>query len=234
MTQDRRIETLKLAEHHGINTWQFHYNDPTLDDFQRLRREGSKLQTLLLADFALMKNWNLLPEAAKMQPLGIAHHGNRTDERFRAGEMHLVRDFLKAVHDVGVPAGISTHNPAVIEYVEENGWPVDYYMTCLYRVTRTAEEARKELGQAPLGETFLERDPERMCEVIRKTPKTCFAFKLLGAGRSVNRSEQLEAAFRFALTHIKPRDAVIVGMFPKFKNEIQENVELVRKITSST
>jgi hypothetical protein len=229
-TQDRRIEVLKAAERAGINTWQVHYNDPTIEDWKRYRAEGGRMNVLLLADFDLMKNWKLLPQVAKLKPIGIGHHGNRTDERFRAGEMNVVHDFTKAVHDAGVPAGVSMHNPAVLAYIEEKGWDVDYYMTCMYRVSRTAEETRAEFGEAPLGEAFMEKDPERMCKMVRQTKRTCFAFKLMGAGRNIGRPESIEGAFRYVLTHIKPQDPVIVGMCPRFKDEIAENVSLVSRI----
>ncbi len=233
MTPERRVQILHRAERTGINTWQVHYHDPTIADLKRYRAEGGKMHWLLLADFDLMKNWKLLAEVAKLGAIAVAHHGNRTDERFRAGQMNLVQDFTKAVHDAGVPAGVSTHNPAVVEYVEEHGWQIDYYMTCMYRVSRTLEETRKELGEAPLGEVYLEKDPERMCRVVRQTRKTCFAFKLLGAGRRIDRPERVEAAFRFVLGNIKPQDACIVGMFPKFRDEIRDNAETVRKICAA-
>jgi hypothetical protein len=127
--------------------------------------------------------------------------------------------------------GLSTHNPAVIDTVESEGWDVDYYQACLYRVTRTPEEARAEFGEAPMGEIYMEKDPERMCKMIRQTKKPCLAFKLLAAGRSINNPE---AAFRFALANIKPTDAVIVGMYPRFKDEVTENAGLVRRIQSTT
>jgi hypothetical protein len=231
-TQDRRIEVLKSAERAGINTWQVHYNGPTVEDWKRYRSEGGNMNVLLLADFDLMKNWKLLPEVAKLKPIGIGHHGNRTDERFRAGQMNIVHDFTKAVHDAGLPAGVSMHNPAVLAYIEEQGWDLDYYQTCLYRVSRTAEEARAEFGESPLLETYMERDPERMTTMVRQTKKTCFVFKLLGAGRSVSRPEAVEGAFRYALTHIKPQDPVIVGMVPKFSDQVAENVAFVKKVCS--
>lgn len=232
-TQDRKMEVLRACEQHGINTWQLHYNDQPIEDFKRYRAEGGRMHLVLLADFELMKNWKLLPEVAKLGPLGIGHHGNRTDERFRTGEKQKVRDFLKAVRDTGVMAGISTHNPGVIDTVESEGWEVDYYQTCLYRVSRTAEEARAEFREAPLGETYMEKDPERMCKMIRQTKKPCLAFKLFGAGRSINTPEQVERALRFAFANIKPTDAVIVGMYPRFKNEPKENCDLVRRILAS-
>ncbi len=231
MTQDRKMEVLHRCEQVGINTWQVHYNDQPMQDIRRYRAEGGKMNIIMLGDFAMMKDLSLVSKVAKeIAPLGIGHHGNRTDERFRNGEMDKVREFLKAVRDSGVMAGISTHNPAVVDTVESQGWDVDYYMTCLYRVSRTPEEARKELGEAPLGETFLEKDPERMCKAIRQTRKPCLAFKVLGAGRNISSGGTIEAAFRFALTNIKPTDAIIVGMFPQFKDEPKENADMVRRI----
>jgi hypothetical protein len=229
-TQDRRMDVLHAAERNGINAWQVHYDTQSMADLARYRAEGGRMQLILLADFELMKNPKLLPEAAKLGPLGIAHHGNRTDERFRNGEKGLVRDFLKAVRDTGVMVGLSAHNPHVFETVESEGWDIDYYQACLYRVSRTAEETRAEFGEAPLGETFMEKDPERMCRVIRETRKPCLAFKLLGAGRASGSPAGVERAFRFAYSNIKPGDAAIVGMFPRFRDEVKENADLVRKI----
>jgi hypothetical protein len=229
-TPDRKMEVLHACEQHGINTWQVHYNDQPMEDFHRYRAEGGRMHLVLLADFELMKNPKLLPEVAKLGPLGIAHHGGRTDERFRNGEKPKVRDFLKMVRDSGVMVGLSTHNPAVIDTVESENWDIDYYQACLYRVTRTTEEARAEFGEAPIGETYMEKDPERMCKMIRQTRKPCLAFKLFGAGRTTGSPEQVERAFRFAFDHIKPTDAVIVGMFPRVHDEVRENTALVNRI----
>ena len=232
-TQDRKMEVLHACEQQGINTWQLHYNDQPMEDFKRYRDEGGQMQLILLADFELMKNPKLLPDVAKIGPLGIGHHGNRTDERFRSGEKQKVKDFLKAVRDTGVMVGLSTHNPGVIDTVESEDWDIDYYQTCLYRVTRTPEEARAAFGEAPLGEPYMERDPERMCKMIRQTKKPCLAFKIFGAGRSVDTPEQIERAFRFAFDHIKPIDAVIIGMYPRFKDQVRENTALVRRLLTS-
>jgi len=232
-TQDRRLEVLHAAERNGITTWQVHYDTQSMADFARYRAEGGKMHVILLADFELMRNPKLLPDAAKLGPLGIAHHGNRTDERFRAGQKGLVRDFLKGIRDTGVMVGLSTHNPAVIDTVESEGWDLDYYQACLYRVTRTPEESREQFGEAPIGETFMEKDPERMCKMIRQTKRPCLAFKLLGAGRTSNTPQQVEKAFRFAYANIKPGDAAIIGMFPKYRDEVKENAELARRILVS-
>lgn len=232
MTQDRRIEILRRCEQAGIRTWQVHYHKQTMEDFQRYRAEGGKMNWFLLADFEMMTDLSLIAKVSKeFKPIGIAHHGNRTDTRFAAGEMEKVREFCKAVRDAGVMVGVSAHNPAVFELIESANWDVDYYQACVYRLTRTREEARKEFGESPLeaGGMFMERDPERMYRIVRQTKRPCLAFKILGAGRNTGNRGQIENAFRFAFENIKPSDAVIVGMCPKFKDEITENVALTVK-----
>ncbi len=233
-TQDKKLEVLKSAERHGIGTWQLHYNDQPLADYLRYRGEGGNMNIVLLADFELMKNPKILPDVvAKMNPLGVGHHGNRTDDRFRAGEKGKVREFCKMVRDTGVMVGVSAHNPAVIDVIESEDWDVDYYQTCLYRVSRTPEEARAEFGESPVGETYMEKDPERMCRMIRATRKPCLAFKVFGAGRRIDSAEERERAVRFALSNIKPTDAIIIGFYPRYSDQIQENTELVRRILSA-
>ena len=34
--------------------------------------------------------------------------------------------------------------------------------------------------------------------------------------------------FEFVLGHIKPTDAVVVGMYPRFTDQIKENADLVK------
>jgi hypothetical protein len=164
------------------------------------------------------------------------HHGEFTDQAYRAQKMDEVREFTKRVRQTGVLVGVSTHKPEVIEYIEEHGWDVDFFMGCVYNRTRTPDELRTLLnGELPLppNEVYLEKDPQRMFAVIRKSKKTCFAFKILAAGRSARTPAELNAAFRAAFAGIKPQDCVIVGHYPRFKNEIQENAERVRSILKS-
>jgi hypothetical protein len=230
MTEDRVVETLRRCEQSGINTWQFHYSPQTLAALKRHRQEGGKLQFIVLSEGELKRNLDLIPEVAKLKPVAIVHHGGVTDERFRAREMHKVEDYLKRVRDTGVMVGLSMHNPHVMEYVEEKGWDIDLYMTCFYRISRTPEESRQACGgKLPLGEVFLEDDPAEMTKRVRQTRKPCLGFKILAAGRSINSPEQVEKAFQFAFSNIKASDAVIVGMYPRYKDEVKENSDLTRR-----
>ncbi|MBE7540829.1 MAG: hypothetical protein M9913_00905 [Bryobacteraceae bacterium] len=231
MTHDRRVETVLRAERAGINTWQLHYHNDTMAMVDALREQGSKIRMFLLSDFELHKDFSLIPPTAKRGFIGMAHHGNRTDEAFRERKMDRVREFVLRVRDTGVMAGVSAHNPEALDYIESAGWPVDYYMTCFYRVSRTVEETRSALGgEAPLGEAFLEGDPDRMTRFVRLTKRPCLGFKVLGAGHRARRREHIETAFRYAFSRMKPSDAVIVGMFPRYRDEVGENVEVARAV----
>jgi hypothetical protein len=132
---------------------------------------------------------------------------------------------------MGVMVGVGTHIPEVIAKIEDEGWDVDFYSGCVYNRLRTQEEWRKLLGGEMMemaNDIYVQSDPQRMYKVIRQTKKPCFAFKILAAGRI--KDDAVPQAFRTAFESIKPTDGVYVGMFPRVKDEVKENAELVHKI----
>jgi hypothetical protein len=66
---------------------------------------------------------------------------------------------------------------------------------------------------------------------MRQTSKPCFAFKVLAAGRI--QEGGVEQAFRTAFESIKPIDGIFVGMFPRARDEVRENAEIVHRILQS-
>jgi hypothetical protein len=72
--------------------------------------------------------------------------------------------------------------------------------------------------------TWYEDDPARMTAVVRQVDKPCFGFKILAAGRACLNERRVREAFKIAFTSIKPIDGVIVGMFPRYVDEIEFNV----------
>jgi hypothetical protein len=234
-TPDNVARTLNQCEQNGINTWQFSHNPRSLADIKRHRAEGGTLQFILLGSGAMEKDLGLIDEFAKLKPIGIVHHGGTTDRRWRNGEQSKIKEYLKRVRDAGVMVGLSTHNPIVVESVEEQGWDVDFFMTCVHNLTRTPEELKKLLGVTPpYGEVFLPDDPVRMFKAVRGTRKTCLVFKILAAGRVTDDPRDIDRAFEFAFANVKPQDAVIVGMYPKFSDQVKENAERVRGILKAS
>lgn len=229
-TPENVLKTVRACEENGINTWQLSDARRGLEDVQRYREQGGKIQWILLSSRRMEEDLSWIPKIARMGPIGIVHHGGTTDRRWRNGEQGKIQDFLKAVRDSGVLVGLSTHNPVVVEEVESRGWDIDFFMCCVYRITRTEQEIVNLLGQRPLGEVYLPQDPPRMFRAIRQSRKPCLAFKILAAGRLTDTPEAIDRAFRFAFENIKPTDAVIVGMYPRYSDQVRENAERVRRI----
>lgn len=164
------------------------------------------------------------------RPIAMVHHGGDTDRLFAAGNSGIVRDYVKAVKDNGILAGVSAHNPDVIKQISDEGWDVDFFMTCFYFLTSklTGEDPNSIL---PVGSySFLRDDPIRMTKVIRQVKQPCLAFKILGAGRLCSSQKSVEAAFKFAFDNIKPTDGVIVGMFPWIFDELGANTKYARDL----
>lgn len=226
-TAQRTADFLRHCETCGINTWQYDHTHKTLAAIRAAREKGCAIQLICL--HAERPFDAPLPEVMKQAPLAVVHHGGVTDALFRTGKAETVHDFVKKVHDAGALAGVSSHCPANIERMAEQEWEVDLFMTCFYYLTRPREEMERDQGKVPVGEPFFESDPDEMTAVVRQVGKPCLGFKVLAAGRRCGNRPTLERAFQYAFSRIKPSDAVIVGMFPLFEDEVAVNAALVRK-----
>ena len=93
------------------------------------------------------------------------------------------------------------------------------------------DSGRRKHGRGTRGgrELYLPSELPKMCDTIRKTTKTCLAFKLFAGGRTSSSPEEVSDVFEYVFGHIKPTDAVVVGMYPRFSDQITENVALVKK-----
>lgn len=230
-TPDRVMALLRRCQEVGINTWQNSYLERTLNDLERFRQEGGILNWLCLGK----GDWDRFPEriddAAKHKPIGIAPHGQTGERLFREKKLSTLTDLLKRIRDHGVLVGLSAHNPALIELAEEKGWDVDYYMCCLYYLSRPRAEYQKLVGSnLPLGEIYLPTDPPRMLQVVQSTRKPCLVYKVLAAGRRTDSPAEIKRCFETALASIKPTDAMIVGMMQQQSDQVGENAALVREI----
>jgi hypothetical protein len=229
-TPERVIALLKRCEQAGLNCFQNSYAEHSLQDLDRYRADGGSMHWLCLGK----PDWDQHPEniadAAKHKPIGIAPHGSLGDRLHREKKFEVLNDLLKRIRDTGVLVGLSAHNPALVELAEEKGWNVDYYMCSLYNRTRPREELQKLLGNdLPLGEIYLPSDPPRMFKVVQSVKKPCLIYKVLAAGRRIASKAEIRECFKAALDNIKAQDALIVGMYQQFGDQVGDNAALVRE-----
>ncbi len=227
-TPDRVCQTLLQCQQNGVNAYQHLHRDRPMADLDLFRSQGGQMH-LIAVDIEMRPVEETVKRSGAM---ALYHHGEITDVLFRNGQMDKAQEYTKKLRQAGVRVGVGTHKPEVVEYVEEHGWDVDFYVLCAYNRTRTSEEIRKLLGVLPVpaSELYLETDPPHAYEVARKTSKTCFLFKVLAAGRAARFPEDVDKAFKLAFDSIKPQDCIVVGMYPRFHDEVKDNCDRVRRI----
>ena len=155
-TPERICQTLLQCQQNGINAYQYAHNPASLEHLEMFRSKGGNMH-LIAVDAAI----GAVEETVRRSKAGaLYHHGEVTDKLFRAGQMDKVQEYTKKVRQTGVRVGIGTHKPEVVEYAEEHGWDVDFYVLCAYNRTRTPEEIRKLLGVLPVpaNELYIDTD----------------------------------------------------------------------------
>jgi hypothetical protein len=227
-TVERTVEFLQNCQRAGITAWQFDHTEKGVAALQKARESGSKMKFICLHAERVFDApiQNVIDDTG---PIAIVHHGGVTDAMFRAGKEQKVHDFVKKVHDHGILAGVSAHNPENIKRIADQGWENDLFMTCFYYVTRPREQQEEKLGKVTVGEPFFESDPVEMTAVARQVDQPCLGFKILAAGRRCWSKPSVEKCFRFALENLKPIDGVIVGMFPVYHDEVADNAAYTRQ-----
>jgi hypothetical protein len=177
--------------------------------------EGGQIQWIAQTASELASTVNNVRQIASYGAVACYHHGSRTDSLYKEGKIDSVKDAISAIKDTGMPAGLGTHNPEVIRYAEDNHFDVDFYMMAFYNLSKR-------------GEVYLSEDRESACKVIQEVNKTFLAFKIMAAGRN-----EPEEAFRYAYQNIKPKDAVVIGVFSKYHpDQVRENTEFVKRFSN--
>jgi hypothetical protein len=227
-TAENVKKLLRRCEQAGINAWQSRGDRHILRLLNEYRLEGGSLQWIAQTATELANiPAHIRSIAATAKPIAIYNHGSHTDTHWKLGRMNVVREHCRIIRDCGALVGVGTHIPEVVDYIEFEGWDVDFYMTSLFNLTRTQEEANLLAGTAVRGEYFRDADREGMLQRVQRTSKPCLIFKVYGAGRHCHSAERMRDALRLVFRYAKPSDAVVIGMFPKYREQVNENSSLV-------
>jgi len=224
-TVEQTVKFLLDCEQAGINTHQFSSAATTPEVLRKVRETGSQMNF-----YGLHAGRDGIPSLVQeTQPFALVHHGGVTDRLFRDNKRQDVHDYVKEVHDHGLLAGVSAHNPDCIRQIADEGWEVDFFMCCFYYLTRKnlnpASGGKMTPETLQIAYPFYREDPTAMTRVIRQVRQPCLGFKILGAGRLCANQAMVRNAFRFAFENIKPTDGVIVGMYPRFFDEISADAQ---------
>jgi len=209
-TPERIMAVLDAAAELGINAvWSPCY-DHWIRVWNQYRERNGKLRHWIAQpDREPMEQE--LEAAFKNGASAVCIQGIRIDEQVGRGRWDIVRGWLERIKAQGLPAGMATHGAKTHLEAEQRGLPTDFYHQTMYRP-----------------DNYVEEGLEESLATIEQLGKPVVGYKALGAGR-VRPHEALPRIFK----RLKAKDGVCVGVFPK-KNpdEIAENVELVRQLSS--
>lgn len=214
----------------GINTFQSRGDRHQMRMYLEHQQNGGKMKWIAQTASEFADIYANIAEITRYKPIAIYHHGTHTDNSWHSGTIDQVHDLVKDIHDQGLPAGVGTHIPEVVEYIETKGWETDFYMCSFYNLARQYKSAPAVDQEAYKRDKFPAEDPLRMTAVMRQVKKPCIGFKIMAASRNCSTRETTEEAFQFAFNNIKPMDMVDVGIFQKYKNQVKENAKIVREI----
>jgi len=225
---------LDVCRRQGVNAFQSRGDRHQMRAYLEHRQMGGEMYWIAQTASEFANIPANVAEIARYDPLAIYHHGTHTDNSWYMGRIDAVEDIVKAIHDHGVPAGVGSHIPEVIEYIEEKGWETDFYMCCVYNLARGYKSAPAVDQDAYARDRFQAEDPPRMASVMRQVDKPCIAFKIMAASRNCGTPDAVRSAFSSAFESIKPGDMVNVGMFQKHRDQVGENAAFVREILRET
>lgn len=235
-TADNTVKALFEAEKSGINTIIPLANNFMLRVLRQYRNEGGNLNIIFQPYPALDLKVNL-KMMLKVNPFGIYHQGSLTDIYSERGEYQRIHDNIKLLKDSGVKVGICSHLPERIIRAEEENWGADFYMTSLYnaRKKREGKQSGFITGKSKSFKFDL-NDRLKMLKTIKQIQKPCIAFKVFAGGQvfyGKKPQEYKQTAYntlKETFDNIKSSDIVCMGVFQKHKNQIKENMDIVKEI----
>jgi len=212
-TDERIVAVMDEAASHGITAVASPVYDRWLRLFATYREGGGRLRHWIAQpDGPAEKMEGEIEAAVKGGAAAVFIQGGRVDEQFGKGNLDLLRKWVELIKRLGVPAGMASHRPDVHLEAERRGFPTDFYYQCFYN---------------PVHEAYRPEDREKAAAALRRIEKPVVGYKILAAGRL-----GAEEGFEFAFRHLRRKDGVCVGMFPKHQpGQIQENADLVRELS---
>jgi hypothetical protein len=229
-TPEQTVEVLQACQAAGMTVMQSRGDREIMDIIRTYRQAGGTMQWIAQT----ASEWDDASEniraIAELEPIAIYHHGSNTDRHFKHGTMDVVRERIELISKLGFMAGVGSHMPEALSWVDRQGWPVDFYMCSLYNLSKDLHESPVITGWVGEDHLFTDSDRYTMTAFIRQTAKPCLVFKVLAAGRKCRSQKDVRQAFSFVLERIKPTDALVVGMFPRRTDQIRLNAEHIRAL----
>lgn len=228
VTEQKMMETLRLAEAHGINT----VFETGANFVQRYNREfGGHMQFIPHIEVKVGQNEQSLKDHIQKQvdtgAVALYVWGVAGDSLIKAGAIQQLAKAVELAKRHDLPVGVGGHSLLVPMQCEQHHVPCDFYVKTFHSdqyPSATPKALRKEFIWLDGGEGWYDNmwciNPEETIALMKTVTKPWLAFKVLAAG-AIDPKQAFPYAFK------NGADFIAVGMFDF---HIKENSELVSRV----
>ena len=133
---------------------------------------------------------------------------------------------------MGIPVGIGTHRPDVIDEAMNSGLNVDFFVACMQnaRINREGEPSGFITGKTKSSLIFRKGDRDIMLRCLQKYDKPVIAYKIFAGGQMfLGKTPDeirllIKDAYNTVFSALKPDDAACIGIFQRDKDELSEDI----------
>lgn len=228
-TNEKILDTLAVAEHHGINTLVIHTVPETMDLLKKYRYEmGGMIQWIICPTAPMDKDLGefaaQVKELVEMGAEAVYIWGVRSDELASSGRADILRKAVELVKEQGKPVGVGAHDCLVLKECMKYKVDPDFFVKTLhhhnYPTAPAPEERVRAYNEIP---GYWCKDPQEVIAFMQECEKPWIGFKVMAAG-AIPPADAFQYAFESGVDH------VLAGMFDF---EVAEDTALIRDLVAN-
>jgi len=206
-TDDKILETFRIAEEYGVNTIITHVDPRIVTLLKRHRYNlGGKMKWIININCGLDKELKLFSESAKQivdeGADGLYLFGAHADSLAFHGKVEMLARIVAIMKEHKIPSGVGAHDLNVIKVCEENKIEADFYLKTFHHLNYpTAPKEDKLTYSNTEIPGYWCSNPEETIQVFKKVEKPWIAFKVMAAG-AIPPQDAFEYAFKNGADHI--------------------------------
>jgi hypothetical protein len=221
-TEAKVLETLELAETHGINAM----NSWVMDGIKELQlhwKRGGKMKWFAQVRIDAQGGFTQVKKAIDLGAVAIHLTGDNADMLYKQGEVEKIGKMVELVKSHKLLAGVAGHGLDAFRACVKANLDVDFYQKTLHTHDYHSAPRPGETGDLGRYDNSWCKDPEEVVEFMATVKKPFIAFKVMAAGAIPPRR-----AFQFAFD--SGADFILAGMFDW---QVAEDVKIAKEVLAN-
>jgi len=220
-TEKKILETLELAETHGINCMNSYVMDG-ITELQKHWKRGGKMKWFAQVRMDPGGSFSQVSKAVDLGATAIHITGDAADALIEKGQVERIGKMMDFIKSQKCIAGVAAHSMKALVESEKARFNVDFYQKTLHTLDYRSAPRPDETGELGSYDNSWCRDPDEVIEFFWTVKKPFIAFKVMAAGAIPPRK-----AFQHAFNG--GADFVLAGMFDW---QVEEDVQIAREVLS--